>query len=91
MSKVMDDLESANGQRLVKVKSLDAAARRHEIVDPAKDPPSAYWPGSGVPRSRRLCNQPCLRRASILPRSPTGAVLAFPELAQLSLFRTGRP
>jgi hypothetical protein len=44
MPKVMEDLASAKGQRLVKIKSLDRATMRHEIVDPAKHPPSPYWP-----------------------------------------------
>ncbi len=44
MPKVMDDLESASGQRLVKIKNLDRATRRFEIVDPARQPPSHYWP-----------------------------------------------
>jgi hypothetical protein len=44
MPRVMEDLESAQGQRLVKIKSLDRASVRHEIVDPAKQPPSPYWP-----------------------------------------------
>jgi hypothetical protein len=44
MPKVMDDLTSARGQRLVRIKSLDRATERHEIVDPAKQPPSPYWP-----------------------------------------------
>jgi hypothetical protein len=44
MPKEMDDLESAKGQRLVKIKSLDRTAPRHDIVDPARQPPSPYWP-----------------------------------------------
>jgi hypothetical protein len=44
MPKVVEDLESAKGQRVVKIKSLDRATARHEIVDPAKHPPSPYWP-----------------------------------------------
>ena len=44
MPRVMDELESVTGQRLVKIKSLDRSAPRHEIVDPSKNPPSAYWP-----------------------------------------------
>jgi hypothetical protein len=44
MPRVMDDLISARGQRLVRIRSLDRATERHEIVDPTKQPPSPYWP-----------------------------------------------
>jgi len=44
MPNVMDDLTFAKGQRLVRIKSLDRTVRRHEVVDPAKQPPSPYWP-----------------------------------------------
>lgn len=44
MPKVVEDLEAAKGQRLVKIKSMDRAVARHEVVDPAKRPPSPYWP-----------------------------------------------
>jgi hypothetical protein len=44
MPKVMEDLASAKGQRLVKIKSLDRTTIRHEIMDPAKHAPSPYWP-----------------------------------------------
>lgn len=44
MPKVMEDLDAAKGQRLVRIKAMERAALRHEIVDPAKDPPSVYWP-----------------------------------------------
>jgi hypothetical protein len=44
MPKVMDDLQSASSQRLVKIKNLDRATHRYEIVDPARNPPSHYWP-----------------------------------------------
>lgn len=45
MPRVMEDLESVTGQRLVRVVALDPApARRYEITDPRRDPPSPYWP-----------------------------------------------
>lgn len=44
MPKVMQDLESARSQRLVKIKSLERGAQRHEITDPVQQPPSPYWP-----------------------------------------------
>jgi PIN like domain len=39
---VMAELDAADGQRLVKIVSLQRRVR-HEITDPAKDPPP-YWP-----------------------------------------------
>jgi hypothetical protein len=42
MPMVIDDLEQADGQRLVHVTGLDPF-RRFEITDPAAAPP-AYWP-----------------------------------------------
>ncbi len=44
MPRIMEDLALAKGQRLVKIKSLERGTVRHVIVDPAKDPPSPYWP-----------------------------------------------
>ncbi len=44
MPKVVEDLEAAKGQRLVRIRTMDRAVVRHEIVDPAKRPPSPYWP-----------------------------------------------
>lgn len=44
MPKVMEELEASNGQRLVRVVSLDPTpGRRFDITDPRRDPPSAYW------------------------------------------------
>jgi len=43
MPAVMEELEQADGQRLVRIVSLDPGRRRFEIIDPSKDPPS-YWP-----------------------------------------------
>jgi PIN like domain len=45
MPKVMEELEASSGQRLVRIVALDPApARRFEISDPRRDPPSPYWP-----------------------------------------------
>ena|ERR1700678_3954126 len=44
MPKVIDDLKSASSQRLVRIRKLERATRRHETVDPTKNPPSPYWP-----------------------------------------------
>ena len=45
MPKVMEELEAGSGQRLVRIVALDPApARRFEISDPRRDPPSPYWP-----------------------------------------------
>jgi len=43
MPAVMEELEQADGQRLVRIVRLDPGRRRFEIIDPSKDPPS-YWP-----------------------------------------------
>lgn len=42
MPEVMDDLSKARRQRLVQIKGLEGG-RRHEVIDPRKDPPK-YWP-----------------------------------------------
>jgi hypothetical protein len=54
MPAVMAELEAAEGQRLVRIVSLDPNAKRFEITDPAEDPPP-YWPRRrpAPPRSRR--------------------------------------
>ena len=45
MPMVMQDLEKADGQRLVRISALSADPhRRYTITDPRKDPPSKYWP-----------------------------------------------
>jgi hypothetical protein len=45
MPKVMEELQASTGQRLVRIVALDLApARRFEISDPRRDPPSPYWP-----------------------------------------------
>ncbi len=45
MPKVMEDLETSSGQRLVRIVALDPTpARRFAITDPRRDPPSPYWP-----------------------------------------------
>jgi hypothetical protein len=45
MPKVMEEPEASNGQQLVRILALDPApARRFEITDPRRDPPSSYWP-----------------------------------------------
>jgi hypothetical protein len=41
MPKVMEELEPGSGQRLVRIVALDPApARRFDIIDPRRDPPS---------------------------------------------------
>jgi hypothetical protein len=42
MPMVMEELEQADGQRLVHIVALDPN-RRYELIDPTKKPPS-YWP-----------------------------------------------
>lgn len=42
MPMVMDEIERADGQRLVHIVGLDPN-RRYEMTDPNKSPPS-YWP-----------------------------------------------
>ena len=42
MPKVMEDLEGADGQRLVRIIGLNPAKKRHQITDPKKVPPP-YW------------------------------------------------
>ncbi len=45
MPKVMEDLDQASSQRLVRITALDpAASRRFDITDPRREPPSPYWP-----------------------------------------------
>lgn len=45
MPMVMQELENATGQRLVRIASLDPRPRsRFEVADPRRNPPSAYWP-----------------------------------------------
>ena len=48
---VLDELEVEPGQRLVKITGLDPKQRRHEIIDPATNPP-AYWPRRRTRRHR---------------------------------------
>jgi hypothetical protein len=43
MPMVMQELEAANGQRLVQIANIEPR-RRFEITDPQRNPPSAYWP-----------------------------------------------
>jgi PIN like domain len=43
MPMIMQELEGADGQRLVQIASIEPR-RRFEITDPRKTPPSAYWP-----------------------------------------------
>ena len=45
MPMVMQELEIADGQRLVRIVTLDARPRsRFEVTDPQRNPPSVYWP-----------------------------------------------
>ena len=45
MPKVMEELEAADSQRLVRITALDPApSRRFDMVDPKRDPPTPYWP-----------------------------------------------
>lgn len=50
MPEVLEDLDQAEGQRLVKVVGI-GEARRHEVTDPQVDPPR-YWRGAQQPRAR---------------------------------------
>lgn len=43
---VLPELEHANSQRLVLLKSVRSDKKQFEIVDPRLDPPP-YWPGRG--------------------------------------------
>jgi hypothetical protein len=44
MPMIMQELESADGQRLVKITSIDQRpSSRFEVTDPRRNPPSAYW------------------------------------------------
>jgi len=42
MPDVVADLNAATGQRLIRIFGLDSNTKRHEMVDPATDPPP-YW------------------------------------------------
>ena len=45
MPMVMQELENADSQRLVRITSLDQRPKsRFEVTDPQRDPPSVYWP-----------------------------------------------
>jgi hypothetical protein len=45
MPMVMQELEHADSQRLVKIASIDGRpGNRFEATDPRRDPPSQYWP-----------------------------------------------
>lgn len=50
MRQVVQDLEQANGQRLVLIHEI-RNERRHDTTDPRTDPP-AYWPSKPSPRRR---------------------------------------
>ena len=44
MPMVMQEVENADGQRLVKITGIDQRPRsRFEITDPQRNPPSPYW------------------------------------------------
>jgi PIN like domain len=44
MPMVMQELENADSQRLVRITSLDQRPKsRFEVTDPRRNPPSAYW------------------------------------------------
>jgi hypothetical protein len=43
MPMVMDEIQEADGQRLIHIAGLDPR-NRYESVDPRKQPPSQYWP-----------------------------------------------
>jgi predicted nuclease of predicted toxin-antitoxin system len=53
MYDVMEELQAADGQRLVKITKLDASKRRHETINPKTDPP-AYWRSSPSRKPRRV-------------------------------------
>jgi hypothetical protein len=45
MPMVMQELENADGQRLVKIASIDGRpGSRFELTDPRREAPSPYWP-----------------------------------------------
>jgi hypothetical protein len=43
LPEVVEELEIADGQRLVAVTGIDPTRKRYTIVDPKRDPPQ-YWP-----------------------------------------------
>ncbi len=44
MPMVMQELEKADGQRLVRITTIDPRPRsRFEVTDPQRNPPSPYW------------------------------------------------
>jgi hypothetical protein len=44
MPMVVEELENADSQRLVRITSIDSRPRsRFEVTDPRRNPPSAYW------------------------------------------------
>ena len=44
MPMVMEELENADSQRLIRITSIDSRPRsRFEVTDPRRNPPSAYW------------------------------------------------
>lgn len=46
LTAVVPELDEADGQRLVLLKSVKCGATQYEMCDPVADPPS-YWPGRG--------------------------------------------
>jgi hypothetical protein len=42
MPAIVEDLEGADGQRLVAIKKIDGSQKRHVITDPSIEPPR-YW------------------------------------------------
>jgi hypothetical protein len=43
MPDVVDELDNAEGQRLVAIEGIDPTHKRYSLVDPSRDPPR-YWP-----------------------------------------------
>lgn len=42
---IIDELQDADGERLVQIAGLDPSpTRRFTLTDPKRDPPSRYWP-----------------------------------------------
>ena len=42
MPQIVEELELADGQRLIQIRGIDPTRRRHETIDPSQDPPP-YW------------------------------------------------
>lgn len=52
MPAIVDELEAADGQRLVTIRKIDGNQKRHSVVDPSVNPPR-YWQGRQRKRPNR--------------------------------------